>query len=221
MNILVQNNIKAAIFDMDGVLFDTEKLYERFWIEAARISGFDMTKDDVSSIRSTDQNTAQRIIKGRLGDAFDYISIRKLRQKLMADYIDNVGIEVKPGVRSTLELLRVNNIKIGLATTSNEKRAKHYLKLGGIYDYFDAVISSDMISRGKPDPMIYLTAAMALNTDTKECIAFEDSYNGVRSAYGAGCHVVMVIDRDMPDAEMREKTEAVTESFDEFLRKYI
>lgn len=221
MNILAQNNIKAAIFDMDGVLFDTEKLYERFWIEAARISGFNMTKEDVSAIRSTDQNTAERIIKGRLGEAFDYRSIRKLRQKLMADYIDSTGIEVKPGVRKTLDMLRSNNIKIGLATTSNEKRAKHYLSLGGIYDYFDAVISSDMISRGKPDPMIYLTAAKALNTDPKECIAFEDSYNGVRSAYSAGCHVVMVIDRDMPDEEMHKKAEAVTEDFNEFLRKYI
>lgn len=205
MSTLAENRIQGVIFDMDGVLFDTEVLYERFWCEAARRFGFHMTPEHVAAIRSTDSHLAAQITKRLLGNDFDYAAVRNLRKKLMQDYIEKNGITVKPGVRETLQYFRAAGYKIALATTSNQGRAERYLALTGLRQYFDVLICGDMISRGKPDPMIYETAAQALSLRPEQCMAFEDSYNGVRSAFTAGCKVCMVPDRDMPDEEMRQK----------------
>lgn len=203
---------------MDGVLFDTEVLYERFWCEAARRFGFDMTPKHVAAIRSTDSKIAEQITKRLLGAEFDYYAVRQLRKELMAEYVDREGIRVKEGVKEILDYFRAEGMKIALATTSNRKRAEKYLRLAGFFEYFDVLICADMVERGKPDPMIYETAAESLGLKPEECYAFEDSYNGVRSAFAAGCHTVMVPDRDAADGEMREKAE-VLDRIDDIIKK--
>lgn len=213
-------NVQGVIFDMDGVLFDTEKLYERFWCEAANRMGYNMTVADVVQIRSTDATIASRILKGRLGEEFDYESVRKLRAALMHEYTELNGVELKPGVVKLLEYLKANGYRIALATTSNQVRARNYLTKGNIIQYFDYILSGDLVTNSKPDPEIYLTAAKGIGLDSKNCVAVEDSYNGVRSAYQAGCHVFMVPDRDEPDKEMMAKTVGILERID-MLNGYI
>lgn len=206
---------------MDGVLFDTEVLYERFWCEAARQSGFLMTPEHVAAIRSTDSKVAAQITKNIFGEAFDYYAIRELRKKLMQEYINENGITRKKGVLEILEFLKnEKHLKIALATTSNQKRTQRYLSMGKISSYFDALVCGDMVTRGKPDPMIYETAASSIGLLPKECIACEDSHNGVRSAYQAGCQVCMIVDRDEPDNEMREKTVGIFESAEEIAKLF-
>lgn len=219
MSTLAINEIKGVIFDMDGVLFDTEVLYERFWCEAARQFGFVMTPEHVAAIRSTDSKVAEQITKKMLGQEFDYYAIRELRKKLMGEYVDREGIQVKPGVKDTLEFFQSRGMKIALATTSNKKRAEKYLTLAGVRNYFHELVCGDMIERGKPDPMIYEIAARRIGLLPGECYAFEDSHNGVRSAYRAGCHTIMVLDRDLADEEMREKSEMVLRQMDEIICK--
>ncbi len=205
--------IKGVIFDMDGVLFDTEKLYERFWIEAASLYGFTMTAEDVASVRSTDSNLARKILKQRMGEDFDYDAIKKLRISLMQDFTRSQGIEVMEGVTNLLDYLKKNGISIALATTSNRQRAEEFLKQGRIREYFDFVMSGDMVVRCKPDPEIYEKAVKGLGFSSADCcIAVEDSYNGVRSAYAAGCNVIMVPDRDVPNEEMREKCRSIVDN---------
>lgn len=222
MNTLAISNIRGAIFDMDGVLFDTEVLYERFWCEAARQFGFNMTSEHVAAIRSTDSKIAAEILKKMFGADFDYYEVRELRKKLMNDYIDLNGIRIKQGVLKTLRYLKYKkNFRIALATTSNNNRAEKYLAMSGIRDYFDALVCSDMISNGKPDPMIYETAAKEIGLKPIECIAFEDSFNGVRSAYRAGCNTYMVPDRDLPDEEMHLKTKAILNSVDMVMEEFM
>lgn len=204
--------IKGVIFDMDGVLFDTEKLYERFWIEAASRYGFTMTTEDVASVRSTDANLARKILKGRLGEAFDYDEVKKLRIRLMQDFTRLNGIEVMEGVFELLRYLKEQDILTALATVSNRQRAEEFLKQGGISQYFDYIVAGDMVTNAKPDPEIYLKAAIGLGLPCESCIAVEDSYNGVRSAFRAGCRVIMVPDRDVPDDEMRKKCYRIVEN---------
>lgn len=204
--------IKGVIFDMDGVLFDTEKLYERFWIEAASRYGFTMTAEDVASVRSTDANLARRTLKRRLGETFDYDTVKKLRISLMQDYTRTNGIEVMEGVPELLSYLKSKKLLTALATVSNRERAEEFLRQGGIGQYFDYIVSGDMVTKCKPDPEIYQKAAEGLGLSCSDCIAVEDSHNGVRSAYAAGCKVIMVPDRDVPDEEMQEKCYRIAEN---------
>lgn len=210
--------MKGFIFDMDGVLFDTEKLYERFWCEAAKDLGYHMTVEDVAAVRSTDAKCACRILKERLGEEFDYDAVKKHRIALMHSFTEQYGVELKPYVREFLEFLKKENYKIALATTSNMERATNYLKKGGIYDYFDFLLSGDRVTKGKPDPEIYEKAAEGLGLHPTKCYAAEDSYNGVRSAHAAGCKVIMVLDRDIPNEEMRKKTWQIVPDFKKLIK---
>lgn len=209
--------IKGVIFDMDGVLFDTEKLYERFWIEAASLHGFTMTPEDVASVRSTDSNLARKTLKQRLGEEFDYDAIKKLRISLMQEFTRTSGIEVMEGVLELLGFLKRSGLSIALATTSNRQRAEEFLKQGRISEYFDFIMSGDMVVQCKPAPEIYEKAAKGLGFSCEDCIAVEDSYNGVRSAYAAGCQVIMVPDRDVPDEEMAKKCRVIVDNCREII----
>lgn len=211
-------NVKGAIFDMDGVLFDTEKLYERFWIEAARQLGYEMSLDDVVAIRSTDAKIAKRTLRQRICEDFDYDSVRALRVRLMKEFTDANGVEVMTGVFELFDYLKSQNIKISLATTSNMKRATDYLTKSGLIDYFDYLMTGDLVENSKPHPEIYQKAAEGLGLDPCDCIAVEDSYNGVRSAYNAGCQVIMVPDRDAPTQEMQDKCVLIAENLNEVIK---
>lgn len=216
MNIRNDNNaicnIDGVIFDMDGVIFDTEKLYERFWIEAGSRYGFKMEVDDVAAIRSTDAKLAKEILQKRISPEFPYEDVKSLRVKLMKEYTDSFGVELKEGIVDLIYFLKNHGIKIALATTSNMKRATDYLNKGNIYSYFDYILSGDMVTNCKPDPEVYEKAAKSIELNTKNCMAIEDSYNGIRSAYEAGCFVVMIPDRDKVDEEMKDKTDIIVKS---------
>ncbi|HBN11362.1 MAG TPA: HAD family hydrolase [Ruminococcus sp.] len=193
--------IKGVIFDMDGLMIDTEKLLMRFWIQSADEYGFDMKKEHVLSIRSLAPEYAVEKLKGFLGDDFDYYKVKKRRIELMNDYISKNGIEKKYGLDELLEYLDKHGIKKAVATATDIKRTEKYLTQLQIIGYFDKIVSASMVEHGKPAPDIYLRAASEINLDPKECMALEDSPNGICSAYRAGCNPVMVPDLSQPDEE--------------------
>lgn len=209
--------MKAFIFDMDGVIFDTEKLYEYFWIEAAKFYGYAMTLNDVSAIRSTDSKIAKETLQIRICDDFDYEAVKQKRIELMYEYTTQHGVELKPGVMELFYELKEKQYKIALATTSNFKRTMDFLDMWNLAGFFDCIITGDTVANCKPDPEIYLKAANELNIEPSECYAVEDSYNGVRSAYNAGCRVVMVLDRDTETDEMKKKTQKIVSSLYELV----
>lgn len=195
---------KGAIFDMDGVLVDSEKLYMRFWQEACASFGFELTYEMALSLRSNSPEAAIPKFLRWFGASADYHAIRERRRKMMAAFIDANGVELKPGAREILDFLKENGIKTALATSSPTKRARHYLAPHGLYDRFDAVVSGEEVVHSKPAPDIYLTAAAALGLAPEECIAVEDSPSGILSAKAAGCFTVMVPDLSQPDESLRE-----------------
>lgn len=198
--------MQGIIFDMDGVLFDTEKLYERFWVEAAKQKGYSMNYSDVSAIRSTDATLAKEILQQRISPEFDYEAVKKLRIELMHAFVEENGIEIMDGVQDLLEQAQAKGYKIALASTSPLTRANHFLTKAGIIQYFDYLMTGDQVVHGKPAPEIYEKAATGIGISPVECYAVEDSFNGVRSAFNAGCRVLMVPDRDTPNEEMKEKS---------------
>lgn len=194
--------IKGVISDMDGVILDSERIYVRFWCEAARFFGFPMKEQDALDIRSLAHEPASKLLKGRFGNSFNLDTIREKRVELMDAYVKKYGIEAKPGAHELLTYLKKNGIKTALATATPAAKAKEYLGSVGLLEYFDVVTSVREVKRGKPAPDVYLHAAKLLGLEPGECIALEDSPNGIRSASSAGCLTVMVPDLDEPNAEI-------------------
>lgn len=194
--------IKGIISDMDGVILDTEKLYVRFWREAASFYGFPVTLEHALGIRSLSGKLAEEKLQGWFGKEFDYNAVRQKRIELMDEFVNQNGVEPKPGAKALLSYIKDNGYALALATATPVDRAGRYLKSVELYSFFDQIVSAREVKRGKPAPDIYLCAAKRLGLDPEECIALEDSQNGIRSAFAAGCKTIMVPDLDQPTEEI-------------------
>ncbi len=196
--------IKAVIFDMDGLMINTEKLLMRFWIESAQSFDFNMTKEDVLSIRSLAGKYTEAKLKKRFGDDFDYQAVRLKRIKLMNDYILKNGIEKKKGLDKLLIYLKEKGYKTSVATATDLKRANMYLDIIKVKKYLDKIVCATMVENGKPKPDIYLKACEELDVSPCEAIALEDSPNGIISAHDAGCKAIMIPDLSEPDEDIKK-----------------
>lgn len=197
--------VKAVVFDMDGLMLDTETLLTRFWIEAGQFYGFDMKKEHALKVRSLSHELTMNFFKGIFGDSFDYYAVRAKRIELMSNYIKEHGLEKKKGLDELFEYLKTTNLKLGVATATDHQRTEMYLKSVGVYDYFDSFICGDMVKKSKPSPEIYQTASSELGVKCEETIALEDSPNGIQSAFDAGCIPIMVPDLSQPDDLLKQK----------------
>ena len=209
--------VKAVIFDMDGLLLDTEKLLVKFWQEAAREAGFPMTREIALNIRSMHRSFAIPYLKSELGEDFDYLKIRARRMELMTEHFEKNGLELKKGAKTLLTYLNENKIPTAVATATDYERAEKYLKETGIFGYFDKIICATMVKVGKPKPDIYIYAASELGLEPSDCVALEDSPNGVMSAASAGCKTIMVPDLTEPDEELSRIIAAKANSLDEVI----
>lgn len=195
--------IKGVIFDMDGLMLDTEKLLARYWMQAAREAGFPMELEHVLGIRSLAAVYAKPKLQAIFGETFDYEAIRARRRALTAAHLEQYGIEKKPGLDKLLRYLKDTHRSIAVATATDRERTDKYLQQAGVADYFDVRICGDMVTKGKPDPEIYLTACRMLSLPPAQCMALEDSPNGIRSAHAAGCHAVMIPDLSQPEDDLQ------------------
>lgn len=208
------NKFQTVIFDMDGTLIDTEKYYRIFWPKALAAFGYHMTDEQVLSMRSLGRPFAPAKLKEWFGQDLDYYAVRDLRKEMMEKHLDNVGLELKAGAIECLEYLKSHGITAAIATATDLQRTEKYLDKLGIRHYFDKLISATMVPEGKPSPDIYLYACEQLGISPKDAIAVEDSPNGVLSAYGAGCKVIMVPDQTAPDEELAKLLYACTDTLD-------
>ncbi|MBQ5558760.1 MAG: HAD family phosphatase [Lachnospiraceae bacterium] len=201
--------IEGLIFDMDGLMIDTEKLLHKYWCQAANELGYPMKVEHVLQIRSLAAKYAIPKLKGMLGEDFDYYKVRARRMELMKQHILEHGLEEKKGLLEILEYGKQRGLKMAVATATDLERTTMYLKSIGKFDYFDAIVCGSMIENGKPEPDIYLEAAKRLDLNPSVCVALEDSPNGILSAYRAGCKPVMVPDMDEPDEDTLKRVFAV------------
>lgn len=205
--------IKALLFDLDGTLLDTEKYFRVCWPRAFEHFGYKMSDEQALTLRSLGRPFAPEILKKMSGDPdFDYEAVRSYRSVIMEETIKKKGLHLKKGALELLDFLHEKKIVRAVATASPKDRSERYLKQAGILDYFDRVISATMVSQGKPAPDIYEFACRELGFAPADCLAVEDSPNGVTSAFKAGCQVVMVPDQTPATAEDRRMCIAVKES---------
>lgn len=201
--------VKGVLFDMDGVILDTEKLYTRFWREAAQSLGFPMTHEMALGMRSLSRELGERQLKAYLGEAVDYQKVRDTRIQMMTAYIDEHGVDLKPGIQELLDFLKEKGIKTSIATSSPLDRTREYLSKAGLVEAFDELVSGHMVPHGKPAPDIYLYAAEKLGLKPEECLVIEDSPTGLLAGMRAGAVPVMIPDQDLPTDETKERTYAV------------
>lgn len=195
---------EAVVFDMDGVITDTEKLYRRFQMEEGRKRGIpeDVLVYACEHIAGGNKYSNKPIFESIVGRRIDYM---EFREKLMANldaYIAANGVELKYGVKETLAYLKDKGIKVGLATSTIRERAIGYLTAHDIYKYFDKLVFGNMVEHGKPAPDIYLKACEELDVEPARAVAVEDSINGIKSAGTAGLYAVMVVDLIKPNDEI-------------------
>lgn len=210
--------VKAVIFDMDGVLFDTEKLCMDSWIAVAGEQGIPDMETFFPSCIGRNLTDTKALFWDFYGDVYDYERFRKQASIWFHNYIEQKGLPVKKGVRELLDFLQRGGYDIGLASSTSRPSVEGHLVRAGIREYFQSLTTGDMVEHSKPCPDIYLMACKSVGVDPARAIAIEDSPNGIRAAYSAGMIPVMVPDLIAPDQEMREKSVLICRDLLEVMR---
>lgn len=204
--------IKAVVFDMDGLMFDTEKIGIRTWNTLSEELGYPKLFNLIYTCFGTNDNFKRKYFAEVLGDDFPYDYFRKREIEVTGKTLEEEGVPHKPGLVELLQYLKDNKIKRAVATSTPQNPALKHIKSAGVYDYFDVIITGDMTQKGKPEPDIYLKACEELDVDPKDAMGLEDSFNGIRAVFSAGMKAVMIPDMVEPDDEMRSKCYAIKES---------
>jgi HAD superfamily hydrolase (TIGR01509 family) len=196
-------NLKAVIFDMDGLLLDTERIALSTFIEACREYHFEPDLRIYDRCIGTTYARTQEILISRYGKDSPFDAVSKLWEKRYDEETLDKPVLLKVGARSLLRYLGTKGMKKAVVTSSSQAHAIRKLANAGILDCFQFVLCGDQISKGKPDPEIYLTACQKIGEKPPMCLALEDSDNGVRSAIKAGLKVIQVPDLKEPSVEIK------------------
>lgn len=207
---------KAIFLDVDGVLVDSEKVFNRCWRKAAEQEGYAMSYEQALQLRSLDSQMAKALFMSWYGDENAYPAIRSARKSIMAEETTKESLKAKEGVKAFLEEIKTLPIKVAIVTSSPVKRITDYLASVGIdINLFDKIITTEQVIHGKPFPDVYNYACEAIGFVPHECIAVEDSPNGVKSAHEAGCYTVMVPDMTLFDDDLKDYVNMVVAKIDE------
>lgn len=184
----------AVIFDMDGVIFDTERVYMNIWIEVYTKHNYKMTRDIYKTFIGRDRKSISEDLRNLYGQDFPVDKIFEECDLLLRTAINNGQVPVKAGALEILDYLKKQNYKLALATSSSKNKLEMQLKIHNLKNIFDDIVCADDVTKSKPDPTIFLIAAQKLHAKTEECIVIEDSPAGIEAAYNAGISAIHVED---------------------------
>lgn len=201
--------IRGVVFDMDGLLLDSEILAMEALVDAARDLGRDMPMSFCRRMIGVPADGCRRLVIENYGEDFPMARFFELQEEHLRRYVDTGRLVLKNGVEPLLDLLDELKLPRAIATSSSRYRTDHHLELVGLLSRFDAIVTRDDVSKGKPDPEPYLTAASLINVQPEECLAFEDSHSGARAAHAAGIRVIVVPDLLAPAEDIHEKAFAI------------
>ena len=204
--------VQAVIFDMDGVIFDSERLVIECWEEVAAKHNIPDIVEICMRVQGNNREETGKRFREKYGKDFPYETYKKEVTALFLDRYGEGRLPMKPGVVEILKELRRNNIPLALASSTRSDIVKLEMAEANLLPYFDAVLGGDMVPNSKPEPDIFMAAADALQVEPKCCYVLEDSHNGIRAAYRAGMHPIMVPDMQKPTEEIRGIAEAVAEN---------
>ena len=194
---------QAVVFDMDGVIFDTERLVIEFQKEVAKKHNIPNVEHTCIQCLGTNRVRTREIFLENYGADFPYDPYRAEVTELFNTHYKGVPLPTKPGVRELLSYLQEQDIKVGLASSTAQHLVRDEIGTAGLLPYFQTLVCGDMVEHSKPAPDIFLKACEILNADPTKSIAIEDSFNGIRSAHCAGMTPIMVPDQVQPTDEIR------------------
>lgn len=205
--------IEGVIFDMDGLMFDTEPVWTEAWTPTLATVGLPFIPELADGVRGTSGTSMEAVIHRFLPDV-DAASIRETLYKT-AHAMMEAGVPKKPGLDGLLDYLREQGVPIAVASSSSQELIDLHLRTGGVRDYFSELISGTGMAHPKPEPDIFLKAAAALGVEPAHTLVLEDSLSGVRAGVAGGFVTVMVPDMVDPDDFARENVARICESLDE------
>ena len=194
---------QAVVFDMDGVIFDTERLVIEFWKEVAKKHNIPNIEHTCIQCLGTNRVRTREIFLENYGADFPFDPYRAEVTELFNTHYKGVPLPTKPGIRELLSYLQEQDIKVGLASSTAQHLVRDEIGTAGLLPYFQTLVCGDMVEHSKPTPDIFLKACEILNADPTKSIAIEDSFNGIRSAHCAGMTPIMVPDQVQPTDEIR------------------
>lgn len=207
----------TVIFDMDGTLIDSERIYLEMWKEVVDVNRYPGFMDLALHMVGIPAQDGKEIFCERYGSDFPYEQIWNDLDNLFCERYKTEPIPLKPGVKELLEHLQNKGIRLAVASSTPSPLVQNNLRNAGILEYFDEIISGEMVYHGKPSPEIFLLAAEKLGDDPADCTVIEDSPDGIRAAYAAGMKPIMIPDLIPPSEEILSKTSAVFPSLSELI----
>lgn len=199
----------AVVFDMDGVIFDSERAVMQCWKEVASRHNIPDIEKAILACTGTTMVRTREIMLNLYGADFPYDEYARESSAIFHSRYDGGRLPMKPGVKELLTFLKERGKKIALASSTRQQVVTDELRDAGIIEYFDRIICGDMVSRSKPAPDIFLKACEELNVSPSDSYAIEDSYNGIRAAHAGGLHPIMVPDLLPADEEMQSLAEII------------
>ncbi len=203
--------IKGVIFDMDGVMIDSERQSNYGWLSAAKEKNVEMPMWLIDSFKGAPAKLSKQYFDDYFKGQLDYWETRQRRSDFVHELRKKEGIPIKKGLYELLEYIRLNGLKCAVATSTYREGAYKTLSIIGAKEYLDGIVFGDEVENGKPAPDIFLKAASQLNLKPSECIVIEDSINGIKAGYNAKMRVVHVPDTIIIDDEIRALTSKVCE----------
>ena len=194
--------IEAIVFDMDGLLFDSERIVQRSWEEAGNQLGLEHMGETIYHTLGMNLAGRNHYFRNTIAKDFPCEEFAKQARIWFYKIVNEEGLPMKNGARKLLEYGKVNGYRMAIATTSRKEYALKNLKAAKIYDFFDAGVFGDMVQHAKPDPEIYLKACDSIGAYPANCIALEDAPAGIRAAYAAGMKPIMIPDLVAPTPEI-------------------
>lgn len=195
--------INGVIFDMDGTMFDTERMWATFWEPALAALGLPYKEGLAEAARGTAGVTTRNVVRQFYGEDCDAEAIVDSLHRVADEVFFSAPVPKKPGLDELLAWLDAQHIPMAVASSSREAMIRHNLDAWGLTHYFKAIVSGQHVAHSKPDPEIFLLAAQKLGVEPARCLVLEDSYNGVRAGAAGGFVTVMVPDLVPADDEMR------------------
>ncbi|MGL5316645.1 MAG: HAD family hydrolase [Peptostreptococcaceae bacterium] len=203
-------NIEAAIFDMDGLIFDTERIYFETWSKVFKKYGYKMTKEVYASVMGTGRDNVKKVFIENYGANLPIDIMYKEKDEELNKIIKKGKIPLKKGVNEILDYLKEKGYKIALATSAKRERAAKHLVEAKIKDKFDVIVCGDEVSKSKPHPEIFMTAADKLGINNyKNCIVLEDSKAGIQAAFDGGMIPINIPDLKEVDDEIRSNSHKI------------
>lgn len=193
---------KVFIFDMDGLIFDTERLFMEQLAIVMREYGYELTREIYMETLGMGGVLLEEKMQSHYGSDYPFYEISKKADNRVQAVAETVGLYMKPQIREVLQYLKEEGVPCAVASSTRSAMVELYLKKAGIYNYFREIIGGEMAEKSKPKPDIFLLACEKMEMRPEECMVLEDSENGIRAANAAGCEVICVPDLKMPCEEV-------------------